>query len=212
MHLTAPLAVPESVEVARTVVREYPSQSVARAPTGSDMSLAPASLRCVMRATARVFTPSARVAVRGAALLRRPSSHAVFTARRALPLYSSRRQLTTMAAIPGTDVVSSSGMLEAGYTYLDVRSEGEFAAGHVEGAINVPILFMSPGGMTPNPDFVAQVAAAIPDKECQLLLGCKSGKRSQLAGEALGTEGYTDMTNVDGGFDAWAAKGLPSVQ
>jgi len=40
----------------------------------------------------------------------------------------------------------------------------------VEGAINVPILFMSPGGMTPNPDFVAQVAAAIPDKECQLLL------------------------------------------
>jgi len=61
------------------------------------------------------------VAVRGAALLRRPSSHAVFTARRALPLYSSRRQLTTMAAIPGTDVVSSSGMLEAGYTYLDVR-------------------------------------------------------------------------------------------
>jgi hypothetical protein len=50
------------------------------------------------------------------------------------------------------------------------RSEAEFAAGHVEGAINVPIMFMSPGGMTPNPDFVAQVTAAIPDKECQLLL------------------------------------------
>jgi rhodanese-related sulfurtransferase len=42
--------------------------------------------------------------------------------------------------------------------------------------------------------------------------GCKSGKRAQMAGEALAAEGYTDMTNVDGGFDAWAAKGLPSVQ
>jgi len=38
-------------------------------------------------------------------------------------------------------------------TYLDVRTEEEFAQGHPAGAINLPVMFMIPGRPQPNPDF-----------------------------------------------------------
>jgi len=40
---------------------------------------------------------------------------------------------------------------------LDVRSQGEFEAGHIEGAYNIPILFHAPRGSGPNHDFVDAV-------------------------------------------------------
>ncbi len=43
------------------------------------------------------------------------------------------------------------------YVYVDVRSVQEFEQGHVPGSYNIPILFMTPGGMQPNPDFLAVV-------------------------------------------------------
>lgn len=42
--------------------------------------------------------------------------------------------------------------------------------------------------------------------------GCKSGRRSIAACEALAAAGYVDLTNVLGGWDQWAAQGLPSEQ
>jgi len=108
--------------------------------------------------------------------------------------------------------------------YLDVRTEQEFAQGHPAGAINVPFVFIKgPGQMEPNPDFVAVVEKTIP-KAKKLVVGCLSGGRSQRACEALEQQGYTDLTNVRGGFggarDAsgqvvapgWRDAGLPVSQ
>lgn len=83
--------------------------------------------------------------------------------------------------------------------YLDVRTPEEFAAGHPEGAINVPVVFFRGGGSTPNPDFVAAVERAVP-KDTPLLVGCQAGGRSQRGAELLVAAGYTDVTNVRGGF------------
>lgn len=83
--------------------------------------------------------------------------------------------------------------------YLDVRSVPEFEAGHAKGAINIPILNMTSGGMSPNDDFAAVVATALP-KETKLVVGCKSGGRSARATELLSQVGYTDVTNIRGGF------------
>ena len=60
-------------------------------------------------------------ALHGGALLRRLPYHALSVTSARTPHSLSRRALTVSAAIPGTDVVGSSGLLEAGYTYLDVR-------------------------------------------------------------------------------------------
>ncbi len=84
--------------------------------------------------------------------------------------------------------------------YLDVRSEQEFDASHAAGAINIPILHFDPArGMYPNEDFTAVVEANIP-KEARLIVGCKSGGRSARACEVMAQMGYTDATNMRGGF------------
>lgn len=84
--------------------------------------------------------------------------------------------------------------------YLDVRTEGEFAQGHPAGAINIPVVFIKgPGQMEVNPEFV-EVADKVLPKNRKLVIGCLSGGRSQRACEMLEASGYTDLTNVRGGF------------
>ena len=106
--------------------------------------------------------------------------------------------------------------------YLDVRTEGEFEAGHPAGARNVPLVFFDPATRQPraNPEFLAAVERHVP-RDTKLLVGCQSGGRSQRACEVLADAGYTDVTNVQGGFggtrDAsgrvavpgWRDEGLP---
>ncbi len=105
--------------------------------------------------------------------------------------------------------------------YVDVRTEGEFAQGHPAGAINIPVVFIKgPGQMQVNPDFLDVVDKVLP-KNKKLVVGCLSGGRSMRACEMLEDAGYTDLTNVVGGFGGqrdqsgavvvtgWRDSGLP---
>ena len=84
--------------------------------------------------------------------------------------------------------------------YLDVRTEPEFAQGHPEGAINAPVVFIKgPGQMELNGEFVEVVSKTLPHGK-KLVVGCLAGGRSQRACELLEAAGYTDLTNVRGGF------------
>lgn len=107
-------------------------------------------------------------------------------------------------------------------TYLDVRSVPEFEAGHAAGAINIPLLHFSPGvGMSPNDDFQAVVEATL-DKNAKYVIGCKTGGRSARACEVMTQMGFTDVTNMRGGFGGltdntgrlvepgWSTLGLPT--
>ena len=87
-----------------------------------------------------------------------------------------------------------------GAIYLDVRTEGEFTQGHPAGALNVPVVFIKgPGQMQPNAEFAAVVEKIIP-KDKPLIVGCMAGGRSQRACEILEEAGYTNLTNVQGGY------------
>jgi rhodanese-related sulfurtransferase len=84
--------------------------------------------------------------------------------------------------------------------YLDVRTEGEFAAGHAPGAINIPVAVpKGPGQMQLNLDFI-EVAEKVIPRDKKLVVGCMAGGRSQRACEMLEEAGFTDLTNVAGGF------------
>ena len=112
---------------------------------------------------------------------------------------------------------------DEGYTYVDVRSTPEYDQGHPAGAHNVPLLHLDPATrqMLPNPDFVAVMQASYaPD--AKLLIGCQMGGRSARAADMLAAAGYTDVSNVSGGFggardrmtgqvlsEGWAGAGLP---
>jgi len=110
---------------------------------------------------------------------------------------------------------------DPGAIYLDVRTEGEFEAGHPAGARNVPVVLVDPVARqpVPNPDFVAIVKRHLAS-DTRLVVGCQSGGRSQHACELLARAGYTDLANVWAGFGGardqtgrivagWAAAGLP---
>ncbi len=104
-----------------------------------------------------------------------------------------------------------------GATYVDVRTTEEFARGHAVGAVNVPLLEPDEdtGVVLPNPDFVRVMKATfVPD--APLLIGCQSGGRSARASQVLETFGFTNVTNVKGGFGGgqdpgWEPSGLPST-
>jgi rhodanese-related sulfurtransferase len=84
--------------------------------------------------------------------------------------------------------------------YLDVRTEAEFAQGHPAGAINIPVVFIKgPGQMEPNDDFLSAAEKALPTNK-KLVVGCMAGGRSQRACEILEGAGFSDLTNVRGGF------------
>lgn len=90
-------------------------------------------------------------------------------------------------------------LLAQGWRYVDVRSIPEFAAGHPEGASNVPLLHQQGGRMVPNPDFQRVMEAAFP-KDAQLVIGCKAGGRSLQAATLLEAAGYTNVVDMRGGF------------
>jgi rhodanese-related sulfurtransferase len=84
--------------------------------------------------------------------------------------------------------------------YVDVRTENEFAEGHPEGAINLPVVFIKgPGQFEVNAEFLLIAEQLLP-KGKKLVVGCMAGGRSQRACEMLEQVGYTDLTNVRGGF------------
>lgn len=79
---------------------------------------------------------------------------------------------------------------ESGYIILDVRTEEEFAEGHIPGAILIPDYEIS-----------AKAESVLSDKNQTILVYCRSGRRSKLAAQALLELGYTDIREFGGIID-----------
>lgn len=75
--------------------------------------------------------------------------------------------------------------------WIDVRSAEEFQTGHVATAVNIPV------------DQIAErIKEVTTDKNADIYLSCKSGRRAGIALETLKALGYTKLTNVGGIEDA----------
>ena len=80
---------------------------------------------------------------------------------------------------------------------LDVREDDEWAAGHAEGALHIPLM-----------DLPARLGEIPTDRP--LTIVCRVGGRSAQATTWLAQQGY-DAFNLDGGMFAWASAGRPIV-
>ena len=91
-------------------------------------------------------------------------------------------------------------LLAAGsVTLVDVREPDEFAAEHIDGAINLPLSKFDP--------------AAVPAKPGKTtILQCAGGKRSGMALDRCATAQAAIDTHLSGGLGAWKAAGLPTVR
>ena len=75
---------------------------------------------------------------------------------------------------------------------VDVREPSEFAAGHIEGAVLVPLSSFDP--------------AALP--QGQLVLYCAVGRRSAVAAESCRKAGVPVLGHLGGGLQEWVGAGL----
>ena len=75
---------------------------------------------------------------------------------------------------------------------LDVREQEEFDAGHIPGAVLLPVGTISED----------TAAAVIPEKDAEVLVYCRSGNRSKTASQALADLGYSNVYEF-GGINTW---------
>jgi rhodanese-related sulfurtransferase len=94
----------------------------------------------------------------------------------------------------------SAKVAEAGVITLDVRTPGEFAEGHVEGA---RLIDFQSG------NFENEIATL--DKNATYAVYCRSGNRSGQAVKVMHDAGFMNVFNMNGGVIDWANAGLPLV-
>ncbi|XP_062224665.1 uncharacterized protein LOC133923279 [Phragmites australis] len=112
-------------------------------------------------------------------------------------------------AVVTADVTAARDLVtSAGHRYLDVRTEEELSKGHLENTLNVPYMFITPQGRMKNPAFVERVASLFTKQE-HVVVGCQSGKRSELACIDLQAAGFKNVKNMGGGYIAWVDNGFP---
>lgn len=114
-------------------------------------------------------------------------------------------------------------LMQEGATLVDVRTAPErLYVGKVPGS--VALEWQTYPGNRANPEFLAQLADAVPKDEPVMFL-CRSGGRSHAAAEAATQEGWRECYNVLEGFEGdkdeaqhrgtrngWRKAGLPWVQ
>ncbi|MFM8585838.1 MAG: rhodanese-like domain-containing protein [Gammaproteobacteria bacterium] len=126
----------------------------------------------------------------------KPAAAAPAAATPALP--TAERTAEILASVPAVPVAELRARLTQGESrpvVLDVRRADEFAAGHVEGALNVAHTVV-----------MASPATAVPAaKDAEIVLYCGSGRRASAAIEALRAAGYTNLKHLDGDYPAWKA-------
>ena len=81
---------------------------------------------------------------------------------------------------------------------LDVRRAEEFAAGRVPGSRNLP-----------HDRLVADPALLDAPKDAEIVVYCQSGRRANMALEALQKAGYTRLVHLEGDFPGWQSQGGP---
>ena len=104
--------------------------------------------------------------------------------------------MTAISVAPISSLLRPKGAVQR-YQWIDVRSPGEFAAGHIPGAVNIPM---------------EQIEARLDDlvPELPIVLVCQAGKRARMVAGLL-EPCRSDVTVLEGGTAAWAAAGQPLV-
>ena len=83
---------------------------------------------------------------------------------------------------------------EEDYILLDVRTQEEFDEGHIPGAICIP-----------HDSITTADIPQLPDKKQLILVYCRSGRRSKIAAEQLGKNGYNNVAEF-GGVNTWTGE------
>jgi rhodanese-related sulfurtransferase len=105
------------------------------------------------------------------------------------PLVFSR-----LNAMPEVTASEAKQIIDRGSQLLDVRTDVEYAAGHIPGARHIPL------------SDVQRESTGL-DKDQPVVIYCRSGNRSGPAADAFAASGW-DAHSIEGGLLGWAEAGL----
>lgn len=88
---------------------------------------------------------------------------------------------------------------------VDVRSPAEFADGHAQGALSIPLAEVS------RDTLASRIGSDAIDNQTVYLI-CQAGDRARQAAEKLQQQGLSKLAVVEGGTDIWRSEGLPMVR
>jgi rhodanese-related sulfurtransferase len=100
--------------------------------------------------------------------------------------------------ISQADLLARLDKKDAGVVVLDVRTAAEFAAGHVPGARNVS-----------HDELAGRLDELTALRDKDVVLYCRSGRRTALAEDVLRKAGFTRLLHLDGDFLAWQSENRP---
>lgn len=104
--------------------------------------------------------------------------------------YRFSQFLATLAAL-----LFTSAVVMAEPVWIDVRTAEEHAQDNIPGDLNIDVK-----------NIHTEIARHVADKNTQIMLYCRSGRRSEMARQHLLQMGYTNVTNVGSIADARLAK------
>ncbi len=104
-------------------------------------------------------------------------------------------ELAGRSALSPQDAVSYEGVV----IYLDVRSDAEWAAGHIRGALHIP-----------HGEVMNRIGEVIPDTAVPIITYCVSGGRAAMVVEGLREIGYQVVPVIGGGYRQLIDSGLAS--
>lgn len=103
-----------------------------------------------------------------------------------------------MAQTQQIDQANTGAHLAAGGAVIDVREPGEYLAGHLPGAVNIPRGVL---------EFKIGDNAVLANKDLPIVLYCKTGGRAALSAVNLQRMSYAQVRSLTGGFDGWVSGG-----
>jgi rhodanese-related sulfurtransferase len=84
--------------------------------------------------------------------------------------------------------------------FIDCREQAEWNEAHIAGATLLPLS-----------EIETKYENILKDKNAQIVIHCRSGKRSMNACMFLLSKGYSHLTNVEGGIISWSQEGFPVI-
>ncbi|MFI3230724.1 MAG: rhodanese-like domain-containing protein [bacterium] len=95
------------------------------------------------------------------------------------------KKINTIKAVEAKKIIDTQECI-----VLDVRTLEEYEDEHLDNALLIPLL-----------DLETSAERIIPNKNAKILIYCRSGNRSLVAGDILLEKGYKDVTDFGGIID-----------
>jgi len=110
----------------------------------------------------------------------------------AIRTWAGHAALETVPQLDATAVAAAGDAV----TVVDVRARSEWDAGHLPGAVHIPLAEL--------PSRLEELS-----RDAPLVMQCQSGGRSSVATALLQARGFTNVSNLRGGIEGWREAGLP---